>query len=158
MATIQFFGKPGCANNTRQKTLLREAGHEVVEHDLLAEPWEAGRLRRFFGGLPVAAWFNGAAPAVKQGSVNPAALGEQEALRLMLADPILIRRPLLQVGERCEAGFDPARVDAWIGLKPKAKDLGDLETCRRAGFSPPNPAKDSSCGPTKDGPACKSRP
>ncbi len=26
------------------------------------------------------------------------------------------QKKLLQVGERCEAGFDPVRIDAWIGL------------------------------------------
>jgi len=138
MATVLFWEKPGCVNNTRQKKLLREAGHEVVEHNLLTEPWQAARLRRFFGGLPVAAWFNGAAPAVKQGLVLPEALNEEQALRLMLADPLLIRRPLMQVGERCEAGFDPARVDAWIGLQAQAAQAEDLETCPRslAGTSP----------------------
>jgi nitrogenase-associated protein len=133
MATVLFWEKPGCANNARQKKLLREAGHEVVEHDLLAEPWEAGRLRRFFGNQPVAAWFNGSAPAVKQGLVLPATLSGEQALALMLADPLLVRRPLLQVGERCEAGFDPVKVDAWIGLGPEAAAPADLETCAKAG-------------------------
>jgi len=131
MATVLFWEKPGCVNNTRQKKLLREAGHEVIEHNLLTEPWEAARLRRFFGTLPVAAWFNGSAPAIKQGLVLPETLDESQALALMLADPLLIRRPLMQVGERCEAGFDPARVDAWIGLKAQAELGQDLETCPR---------------------------
>ena len=108
MATVLFWEKPGCVNNTRQKHLLREAGHEVIARNLLTEPWEAERLRRFFGTLPVVAWFNGSAPAIKQGRVVPDTFNEGQALRQMLADPLLIRRPLLQVGERCEAGFDPA--------------------------------------------------
>lgn len=133
MATVLFWEKPGCANNTRQKQLLRTAGHEVVERDLLAEPWDAARLRRFFGTLPVAAWFNGAAPAVKQGKVLPAALDEKQALALMLDDPLLIRRPLMQVGGDCRAGFEAEKVDAWIGLEA-ARSTGDLEACpRRAG-------------------------
>jgi len=138
MATVLFWEKPGCVNNTRQKKLLREAGHEVVERNLLAEPWDAARLRRFFGSLPVAAWFNGAAPAIKQGLVLPDTLVENQALALMLADPLLIRRPLMQVGERCEAGFDPVRVNAWIGLAPAAAAPADLETCPRtqAGSGP----------------------
>lgn len=133
MATVLFWEKPGCVNNTRQKKRLREAGHEVIEHNLLTEPWEATRLRRFFGTLPVAAWFNGSAPAVKQGLVLPETLDEEQALSLMLADPLLIRRPLMQVGGRCEAGFDPVRVDAWIGLEPEDAAPADWETCPKAG-------------------------
>jgi len=131
MATVLFWEKPGCVNNTRQKKLLREAGHEVVERNLLTENWDAVRLRRFFGTLPVAAWFNGSAPAVKQGLVLPEDLSEEQALRLMVADPILIRRPLMQFGERCEAGFDPAQVHAWIGLDAQTEIPQDLETCPR---------------------------
>ncbi|MFM8332947.1 MAG: ArsC/Spx/MgsR family protein [Candidatus Methylumidiphilus sp.] len=137
MATVLFWEKPGCVNNTRQKQMLREAGHEVLAHNLLTEPWDAVRLRRFFGDLPVAAWFNGAAPAVKQGAVLPDTLNEAQALAAMLADPLLIRRPLLQVGERCEAGFDPLRVDAWIGLTPQAAQPADLETCPRTAAATP---------------------
>jgi nitrogenase-associated protein len=138
MATVLFWEKPGCVNNTKQKKLLREAGHEVLAHDLLTEAWQAERLRGFFGQLPVAAWFNGSAPAIKQGLVQPEALDEKAALALMLDDPLLIRRPLMQVGARCEAGFDPARVDAWIGLTPQTDKQQDLETCPRtlAGDAP----------------------
>lgn len=142
MATVIFWEKPGCINNTRQKELLREAGHEVIARNLLTEPWEAVRLRRFFGTLPVVGWFNGNAPAIKQGRVVPDTCNAEQALRLMLADPLLIRRPLLQVGERCEAGFDPARVEAWIGLQTQVALTADLETCpRSADFSPPGPAE-----------------
>ena len=132
MATVLFWEKPGCINNARQQQWLRAAGHEVIARNLLREPWDAARLRRFFGTLPVAAWFNGSAPAIKQGLVRPDTLNEEEALRYLLADPLLIRRPLLQVGERCEAGFDPERIDAWIGLQTKGALPADPETCPKS--------------------------
>jgi nitrogenase-associated protein len=137
MATVLFWEKPGCVNNTRQKQLLREAGHEVLAHNLLTEAWDAPRLRRFFGTMPVVAWFNGSAPAIKQGQVLPETLNEEQALALMVADPLLIRRPLMQVGECCEAGFDPQKVDAWIGLKPEAAGPADLETCPKSAQAEP---------------------
>lgn len=133
MATVLFWEKPGCINNTRQKKLLREAGHEVIARNLLTEPWQAAHLRQFFGSLPVTAWFNNSAPAIKQGVVAPEALSEQQALRLLLDDPLLIRRPLMQVGARCEAGFDPARVEAWIGLGAEPALPADWETCPKTG-------------------------
>ena len=48
----------------------------------------------------------------------------------MLEDRLLIRRPLMQVGERCEAGFDMALVDDWIGLGPADGEVVD-DSCRR---------------------------
>lgn len=118
MAHVVFYEKPGCAGNERQKALLRAAGHELEVRDLLGHPWTAAELRPFLAGLPVAEWFDRTAPRVKAREVIPEALGEEEALALLLAEPILIRRPLLQVGRRREAGFLAAVVQAWIGLDP----------------------------------------
>jgi nitrogenase-associated protein len=130
MATILFWEKPGCGGNARQKALLAASGHTVVARNLLAEPWTAARLRAFFGARPVAEWFNRAAPRVKSGDVRPEALAEAEALALMLEDRLLIRRPLMQVGARCEAGFDTALVADWVGLGP-AGGAAVGESCLR---------------------------
>jgi len=130
MATVAFYEKPGCASNARQKVLLAAAGHTVLARSLLTEKWNAQRLRPFFGALPVAEWFNPSAPRIKSGELQPAALDEAAALELMLADPLLIRRPLLDVDGDCRAGFEPAAIDRWIGLAslvPRA----DLEACAR---------------------------
>ena len=127
MATIQFYEKPGCINNTRQKQLLSQAGHVLIVHDLLKQAWANKRaeLREFFGDMPVADWFNRSAPAIKNAEIDPQTLDEQQALDLMVANPILIRRPLLEAnGKRC-AGFEAAAIEAWLGLTAKA----DLETC-----------------------------
>lgn len=134
MAEVVFYEKPGCAGNARQKKLLEEAGHRLIVRDLLSTVWTDQTLRPFFGDRPVADWFNRAAPAVKAGAVNPDALGEDEALALLLADPLLIRRPLMRVGDRRACGFDADAVDAWIGLTRKPE--GNIEGCPRPGMTP----------------------
>jgi nitrogenase-associated protein len=125
MAKVIFYEKPGCGGNARQKALLVSSGHALAVRNLLAEPWTAERLQAFFGSRPVAEWFNASAPRVKSGEIDPGALTPEAALALMLADPILIRRPLMQVGDRREAGFDADLVDAWIGLRPTATPVSD---------------------------------
>jgi hypothetical protein len=55
----------------------------------------------------------------------------------MVKDPLLIRRRLLQVGDRCEVGFDINTVDSWIGLQAVQGEQEkrdrliqqDLQTC-----------------------------
>lgn len=130
MATVHFYEKPGCLNNTRQKQLLSAAGHLLVVYDLLQQPWgrEPGKLRSFFGDMPVADWFNRSAPAVKQGLVDPNTISEDEAIALMVAQPLLIRRPLMEVNEQRVCGFDQQQVDAWLGLAT-AVSHKNLETC-----------------------------
>ena len=131
MATVTFYEKPGCINNSRQKKLLTAAGHQVVERNLLTESWPPERLRAFFGALPVRDWFNYSAPAIKHGEIEPDKLTEQEALALMLENPLLIRRPLMQVGNNLMAGFDQQTVNNWIGLE-KIVETSDMESCPRS--------------------------
>lgn len=137
MATILFYEKPGCANNARQKKVLLEAGNELIVRNLLETRWEAADLRAFFGRQPVSEWFNRAAPRVKSGEIIPEGLTEMAALALMLEDPLLIRRPLLQVGEHRQAGFDLARSQDWIGLAADTDPRKDMESCQRTQRCPP---------------------
>jgi len=141
VSEVLFFEKPGCINNTRQKNLLQAAGHRVIARNLLTEPWTAQTLRPFFGDLPVSDWFNRSAPRVKEGEVIPERLDEAEALALMVADPLLIRRPLMQVGEERMAGFESERVDAWIGLSALPGELpgSEIEECPRSHAAEPCP-------------------
>jgi nitrogenase-associated protein len=130
MATVYFYEKAGCINNTRQKKLLAAAGHQVVAKNLLTEAWQPERVRSFFGDLAVRDWFNYSAPVIKHGEIEPDKLTEQEALALMLENPLLIRRPLMQVGDGLMAGFDQQAVDNWIGLT-EIEATSDLESCPR---------------------------
>jgi nitrogenase-associated protein len=127
MATVHFYEKPGCLNNAKQKRLLVEAGHLLIVHDLLQQPWEENStmLRSFFGDLPIADWFNRAAPAVKSGEVVPEEVDEQQAIALMIAQPLLIRRPLMEVDGNRQVGFDADTIAAWL----KVAVATDLEIC-----------------------------
>jgi nitrogenase-associated protein len=128
MATVIFFEKPGCGNNTKQKVWLAASGHTVLAKNLLKERWRKEELRPFFGDLPVAQWFNPSAPRIKSGEVNPAALDAETALSMMVTEPLLIRRPLIKVGDICRAGFNEEVIRAWLGLND-AKPAGNLEAC-----------------------------
>jgi nitrogenase-associated protein len=82
-----------------EKEILAASGHELEVRDLLTEPRDAVGLALFFGERPVVEWFNTAHPRIKLWDMVPAAFSRKEALRFMVADPLFIVRPLLQVGE-----------------------------------------------------------
>jgi nitrogenase-associated protein len=127
MAKVIFYEKPGCGGNARQKALLIASGHELEVRNLLTERWTETSLRPFFGSKPLPEWFNVSSPRMKSGAVKPDELTPDAALAMMIADPLLIRRPLMQVAERRESGFDHAKVDAWIGLRPT--NVPVMDTC-----------------------------
>lgn len=142
MATIVFYEKPGCGNNTKQKVWLAASGHTVLPKNLLIEKWTAEKLRPFFGEMPVEKWFNLAAPSVKSGEIDPTAYTEEEALAMMVEQPLLIRRPLMDVDGELRVGFDENAVRAWIGLND-AKPEGDIEACPKSHDAKPCPAPEA---------------
>jgi nitrogenase-associated protein len=140
MTQVRFYEKPGCGTNRKQKALLAEAGHDVVALDLLTEPWTQARLRAFFGESPIETWFNPNAPRVKSGEVDPLAFDADGALAAMVADPLLIRRPLIEArGQKC-SGFDREPVLSLIG--PDKNPSATQECSRPDG--PPCPVPENS--------------
>ncbi len=133
-AIIRFFEKPNCTGNARQKAILLSAGHRLITENLLEFPFDRDELRSFFGALPVAQWFNPLAPRVKSGEVDIHSMDEEQALDAMLADPILIRRPLMEIGGIRLVGFnidELERIGVSCKTSPRLNLLNgvDLEGC-----------------------------
>jgi nitrogenase-associated protein len=116
MTELVFYEKPGCIGNLKQQKLLRSQGFDFIVRDLISEPWSAERLRPYFEDKPVAQWFNVTAPRVKSGALSINNLNEEEALTLMVEDPILIRRPLLEFGDLRQSGFEAGAVLTALGV------------------------------------------
>lgn len=141
MTELVFYEKPGCIGNLKQQKLLRNQGFDFVIRDLISECWSVEKLRPYFEDKPVALWFNATAPRVKSGELSIDDLNEVEALTLMVEDPILIRRPLLEFGDLRQSGFETGTVLTALGvvLNP-AEKLQDCpmqdelsETCEGPG-------------------------
>ncbi len=138
MSVVMFYEKPGCSGNARQKALLEASGHTVVAKNILSTPWTRMQILAFMKLLPIPLWFNRNAPMIKRGEINPDAFDEADAatvLSLLQTNPILIRRPLLEVDGDCRAGFDVKAIHTWIGLSAAFAN-GDsprnLEVCAHA--------------------------
>ena len=131
MVHIVFFEKSGCGGNARQRTALQAAGHTLDRRNLLTTLWTRQSLLDFLAPLPVPDWFNRAAPRVKSGDVQPDTLAADAALALLLGEPLLIRRPLMQRTDNNSrhVGFDNAAVDAWVGLGTNPASSSSLEGC-----------------------------
>ncbi len=115
MAEIIFFEKPGCINGEKQKAILRAAGHSLSCIDILKYPWSPEKLLVFVAGKEAAEMINYTAPVVKRGEIVPERLSFDEALKLMVADPILIKRPLIAVNGLSIQGFSDPRLAPYLG-------------------------------------------
>lgn len=129
MAKIIFWEKPGCKGNSKQKEILLASGHQLEVRDLLTENWTEAELASFFGTRPVAEWFNITNPRIKSGELDPRQVSADDALRMMVSEPLLIVRPLMQVGRERLAGFQVDQVHNWIGLKLDTVGERDPQNC-----------------------------
>ena len=131
MTELVFYEKPGCSGNRQQQALLRSQGHSLDIRDLRSESWTEAELRPFLAGKKVPEWFNTSAPKVKSGEIDIYALDELQALALLLAEPLLICRPLLQYDGLRQSGFGPGPVlDA---LRVFTGPDADMQSCPMAG-------------------------
>ncbi len=132
---VQFYEKPGCINNTKQKTILMDKGYELELFNILTEKWEKESLLMFLKERPVQECFNLSAPSIKKGEVDIQKFKtHEEAADAMMKDPYLIKRPLIKCGGRTGCGFDSSlATDLVNGL-----DVSALLTC-------PKMAEDTSC-------------
>jgi nitrogenase-associated protein len=126
---VVFWEKPGCKGNLRQKEILIASGHELEVKNLLTETWTAERLLLFFGGRVVEEWFNPSNPRIKSGEIVPAEVTPEDALTMMVDEPLLIVRPLMQVSDERLAGFEVQEVHNWIGLKLETIGERDPKNC-----------------------------
>lgn len=134
MTKLVFYEKPGCVGNRRQQFLLRSQGISFTALDLLSESWSAERLRPFFAKLPVTEWFNATAPRVKSGEIAIDSVPGKQAIDLMISDPILIRRPLLELGSLKQSGFVSGVVLDALGIS--LNPMQNLQNCPMRGEDP----------------------
>jgi len=66
---------------------------------------------------------------VKFGEISSAEIAVDKALTMMVEEPLLIVRPLMQVGEQRRAGFEVEQVHNWIGLSLDSIGERDPKNC-----------------------------
>ncbi|WP_027854772.1 ArsC/Spx/MgsR family protein [Marinobacterium litorale] len=129
MVQVVFYEKPGCINNRKQKKLLEEAGHSLDARNLLKADWTPQSLRPFLGD-EITGWINKSHPGVKSGEVSLDYSQPEAVLAQMCADPLLIRRPLMDIDGQCLQGFEADRIDQMIGLTRLPQE--DIESCPKS--------------------------
>lgn len=108
---IIFYEKPGCSGNAKQKKLLGLYGVAFETRSILSTPWSEDELNSFFEGLEKSDIINKFAPKVKSGELQLENYTKEELVELMLKEPILIKRPLLVLGDKKVCGFDIEKIN-----------------------------------------------
>lgn len=126
--SITFYEKPGCAGNKKQKELLSANGIDFEVKSMLSTKWEKETLNGFFEGLEKEQIVNQFAPQVKSGEVNIDKFSKDELIELMIKEPILIKRPLIQIDNIKICGFDIPKLNKALNLEIDTKK--EIGTCQ----------------------------
>lgn len=77
-----------------------------MERDYARTALTADELRAIFAGHEPRDFLNPKSPAFKATGLDAGKLGAEQAIKLMVEEPRVIKRPLTAAGKRLIAGFD----------------------------------------------------
>ena len=106
-----FYEKTGCSGNAKQKELLKSHNISFSVKSLLDTSWTKETLSEFFKGLEVIDMFNPFAPQKGDKQIDINSYSKDEPITLMIKNPILIKRPLLDINGVKICGFDIEKIN-----------------------------------------------
>jgi len=106
--TITMYGIKNCDTIKKARTWLDDKGVAYAFHDYKAVGIDAATLERWAGELGWEVLLNKAGTTFKKlPDADKADLTQEKAIALMVANPSMIKRPVLDVGDRRIVGFKP---------------------------------------------------
>jgi arsenate reductase len=104
---VTLYGIDGCDQVRKARSWLRAQGVALRFHDFRRDGLDASLLARWMGHLPWDALLNKRGLSWRQldATRRASVVDQPSAAELMLANPTLIKRPVLQAGDRIVVGF-----------------------------------------------------
>jgi Spx/MgsR family transcriptional regulator len=113
-ATI--YGIPNCSTMKKARAWLDEHGVVYAFHDYKRAGIDEAKLDKWISQVGWERLVNRAGTTFRNlPDADKASLTEKKAIRLMIANPSLIKRPVLEHGRKIEVGFAPERYAKLFG-------------------------------------------
>ena len=107
-----LYGIPNCDTVKKARAWLGDAGIAYDFHDYKKAGIDEARLRRWSAEAGWEKLLNRSGTTFRKlPEADKAGLDEDKAIALMLAQPSMIRRPVVEGGDTLLVGFDP---DTWL--------------------------------------------
>jgi arsenate reductase (glutaredoxin) len=110
-AKVRFLHKPTCTSCRKARGLLENKGVELVFRDLNKERLTVAELDQLIGDRDYRKFLNTRNELYRRHRMGQQPPPRAEALRLMAAEPNLIRRPVVIRGGQIVLGFDPEALE-----------------------------------------------
>ena len=114
--TITIYGIKACDTMKKARTWLDEHGVAYDFHDYKALGIDRARLERWVGEVGWETVLNRSGTTFRKlPDADKNGLDAEKALGLMIAQPSMIKRPVLDLGDRLLVGFKPDLYQAAFG-------------------------------------------
>jgi len=114
--TVDMYGIPNCDTVKKARVWLDERGVRYTFHDYKKAGADPAQLKAWVEELGWETVLNRAGTTFKKlDDADKADLDADKAVRLMAAQPSMIKRPILDLGVRRIAGFKPDIYEAALG-------------------------------------------
>ena len=103
---VQFLHKPSCTSCRKARSYMEKCGFAMEFRDLGKERLTSEELEKLIGDRDHTQFLNTRNELYRRKNMKENPPSRQEAIRMMAAEPNLIRRPVIVAGGRVVLGFD----------------------------------------------------
>ena len=104
---VTIYHNPRCSTSRRTLALLREKGIEPTIIEYLKTPYTAAQLTKILGQLKIPASRLARKKEAAAIGIDPETLPQKALIAAMVANPIIVERPIVIWGERAALGRPP---------------------------------------------------
>ena len=109
--TAQFLQKPTCTTCRKARAYMEDRGFVLHLRNLDKERLSSDELEKLIGDRDHREFLNTRNELYRQKNMKENPPSRADAIRMMVNEPNLIRRPVIVAGGRIVLGFDPGKID-----------------------------------------------
>ena len=109
--TAQFLQKPTCTTCRKARAYMEDRGFVLHLRNLDKERLSSDELEKLIGDRDHREFLNTRNELYRQKNMKENPPSRADAIRMMVSEPNLIRRPVIVAGGRIVLGFDPGKID-----------------------------------------------
>ncbi len=109
--TVQFLQKPTCTTCRKARAYMENRGFALHFRNLDKERLSSAELEKLIGERDHKDFLNTRNELYRQKNMKENPPSRADAIRMMVGEPNLIRRPVIVAGGRVVLGFDQEKID-----------------------------------------------
>jgi arsenate reductase (glutaredoxin) len=108
---VEFLQKPSCTTCRNARAYMEQCGFELRLRDIGKDRLYADEVEKLIGNRDYRAFLNARNEIYRKKNMKENPPSRSEAIKMIAAEPNLIRRPIIIAGDKIILGFDQEAID-----------------------------------------------